>query len=186
MKRIRLPFFVLTILFFVIAFLERVAFDLGPNVELVTLVMLLASVYLGKQKALGLVFAVMLASDLVLGNTKIFIFTWSGFMIPVFVVNYLVGKFGSINKVILGTGMGIGANLFFYGWTNFGVWFLDGWGMYANDLGGLIQCYVNGLPFLKLQLTSTLLFVPLGFGLWELVSGFSLLWQGRRPYNWIE
>ena len=41
-------------------------------------------------------------------------------MIPVFVVNYLVGKFGSINKVILGTGMGIGANLFFYGWTNFG------------------------------------------------------------------
>ncbi len=49
----------------------------------------------------------------------------------------------------------------FYIWTNFGVWATDSWGMYSHDLNGLWRCYVNGLPFLKTQMASTCLFVPL-------------------------
>jgi len=172
-------------LLFLVAFLERVVFDLGPNVELVTLVMLFSSFYLGRREALGLVLAVMVVSDLFLGNTNILVFTWSGFLIPAFLLPWMVKKLGGMNKILLGTGMGFLANLFFYGWTNLGVWVLDGWGMYADDLGGLIQCYINGLPFLKLQMTSTLLFVPLGIGLWEAFGVVGLLWQGRRRYNWV-
>jgi len=136
-------------LLFLVAFLERVVFDLGPNVELVTLVMLFSSFYLGRREALGLVLAVMVVSDLFLGNTNILVFTWSGFLIPAFLLPWMVKKLGGMNKILLGTGMGFLANLFFYGWTNLGVWVLDGWGMYADDLGGLIQCYINGLPFLR-------------------------------------
>lgn len=156
------------------ATLERVVFDLGPNVELVTLVMLLTSFYFGKREAFGLVLGVMLISDLFLGNTNIFIFTWSGFLLPAMVIPYLAMKLRKMNRVVVGTGVGVGANLFFYAWTNFGVWLLDSWGMYSKDLLGLIQCYVNGLPFLKLQLTSTLLFVPIGIGIFELA-----VWYNR-------
>ena len=65
-----------------------------------------------------------------------------------------------MRRVVWGTGAGIGGSLFFYLWTNFGVWFLDSWGMYSKDLGGLVYCYMNGLPFLKNSLKSSVILVP--------------------------
>jgi len=47
------------------------------------------------------------------------------------------------------------------------VWLLDSWNMYPDDLSGLMMSYVGGLPFLKLQLFSTLLFVPAGLVVME-------------------
>jgi len=156
---------------FLASYLERVVFDLGPNIELVTLAMLLSASYLGTEKSLKLVLLILILSDMVIGNTNIFIFTWSGFLIPALLAGkiFMKARFSGSKRVLLGSGLGIMANLFFFIWTNFGVWALDNWGMYTNDLGGLIACYINGLPFLKAQLVSTLLFVPIGFSLHEYV-----------------
>lgn len=164
----------------VLALTERVGFDLGPNVELVTMAGLLAAAYLGKKQAVGVVLTAMIISDLVLGNTRIFLFTWSGFMIPMVAAGGMFKRW-KINRVVSGTIAGVGANLFFYLWTNFGVWALDGWGMYAKDWGGLTQCYINALPFLKLQLVSTLMFVPTAFGVVEgALSGV----LGKKENEW--
>ena len=149
-------------LFFILAFLERTLFNLGPNVELVTLTMLAASAYLSSKTTFKLIFLLMAATDLIIGNTSIFLFTWSGFLLPLLVLPRLLRRPPFIFKA---TSLGVLSNLFFYLWTNFGVWLLDSWGMYTNDLPGLIKSLVMGLPFLKLQLASTFLFVPLGFSL---------------------
>ena len=158
---------VLALTLFILAFIERVFFDLGPNTELVTFAMILSAAYLGRRESLGLTFLIIAVTDLVIGNTNIFIFTWSGFLIPAFLSGTIFGTFKvrGIKKVGLGTISAIGANLFFFFWTNFGVWLVGP--MYPKTLGGLATSYINGLPFLNMQLLSTLLFVPLGFFLFE-------------------
>ncbi len=155
---------------FILAFFERTVLDLGPNVELVTLAMLAGSIYLSRSKTFKLTFLLMAATDLVIGNTSIFIFTWTGFLLPIFLISLLRIRNSKL-EVFKATGLGVISNLFFFVWTNFGVWLLDTWGMYPHNLPGLIHCYVNALPFLRLQLASTLLFVPVGF---YLLSRYSL------------
>lgn len=146
---------------FVLAFLERTVFDFGANVELVTLAMLLASVYLSRNTALKLTFLLMVATDLVIGNTRIFLFTWSAFLLPILLFSKSI--FHRQPSILKFTSYGIFSNLFFYLWSNFGVWLLDSWNMYPKTLPGLLHCYYMGLPFLRLHLASTLLFIPLGF-----------------------
>ena len=145
--------------FFVLAFLERTLFDLGPNIELITLALVVSTFYINKKTAFILTLATIALSDIILGNTNIFIFTWTGFLIPIVFLNVFKKLKAS---VFLGTLTGVSANIFFFIWTNFGVWALDSWGMYPNTLQGLVQSYINGLPFLRYQLISTLIFVPLG------------------------
>lgn len=157
----------LALTLFLLAFIERVFFDLGPNTELVTLAMLLSAAYLGKRQSFWLTFAIMASTDLILGNSNIFIFTWSGFLIPALVSGtvFKAIKTNGVKMVGLGTITGVGANLFFYFWTNFGVWLLGN--MYPKTTAGLVTSYINALPFLKMQLVSTMFFVPLGFFLIE-------------------
>lgn len=150
---------------FVLAFIERVWFDLGPNIELVTLATILSAFYLNRNTTLFLTFGVVALSDLIIGNTNIFLFTWSGSVLPVLAIN--IFKNLKTNRILSATLAGISSNLFFFFWTNFGVWALDSWGMYPNTVIGLVQSYINGLPFLKYQLTSTIFFVPLGFIVYE-------------------
>lgn len=152
---------------FIIAFIERVWFDLGPNIEIVTLATILSAFYLNKKTSLLLTFGLIAGSDILIGNSNIFIFTWSGFILPILAIN--IFKNIKTNKIFSGILAGISANLFFFVWTNFGVWALDSWGMYSNTLFGLLQSYINGLPFLKYQLTSTLFFIPIGFLFYEVV-----------------
>jgi hypothetical protein len=151
----------LFIVLFLVAFTTRII-KLGPNFELVTTVMILSSYYLGKKQSLFLVFLILFVTDLILGNTNIFLFTWSGFLIPTFLISGVLKKI-KLNKILVGTGLGISTNIFFYFWTNFGVWLLDSWGMYPKTLAGLLICFINGLPFLKNQFISSLIFIPLGY-----------------------
>lgn len=175
--------YLLILLLFLLTLGERVLFDFGPNIELVTVSMLLVAFYFGAEKSLWFTLFVMLASDLFLGNTSIFLFTWSGFLIPVVVSGKIFQKKrtknieqsgGMFSRVFLGTGLGISTTLFFFLWTNFGVWALDSWGMYSNDLSGLMMSYINALPFLKNHLISTLVFVPTGFGVIEGIKSLRL------------
>jgi hypothetical protein len=152
---------------FFLAFIERVWFDLGPNLELITLATILSAFYLDKKTTFLLAIGTIALSDLAIGNSNIFIFTWSGIILPLLTIN--IFKKLKINKIFAGTLASISSNLFFFIWTNFGVWALDSWGMYPNTAFGLLQSYINGLPFLKYQLTSTLFFVPIGFLVYEVM-----------------
>ena len=151
---------------FLLALVERVWFDLGPNIELITLATILSAFYLNKKSAFLLTLGIMALSDLLIGNSNIFLFTWSGFILPILAINTF--KNLQVNKILSGTLAGISSNLFFFFWTNFGVWALDSWGMYPNTAFGLMSSFINGLPFLKYSLTSTLFFVPLGFLIYEI------------------
>lgn len=164
---------------FLLALIERVWFDLGPNIELVTVAAILGAFYLGKKYTLILTLLVIAASDLLIGNSNIFIFTWSGFLFPILAIN--IFKKLKINNIFSGTLAGISFNLFFFSWTNFGVWILDSWGMYPNTALGLIQSYLNGLPFLKYQLTSTLFFVPIGLIIIEYLFSKPLRFSNLLP-----
>ena len=157
---------------FAIAFGERVFFDLGPNIELVTTAMILSSFYFDKKASFWLTFAIIALSDRIIGNSNIFLFTWSGFLIP----SILLSKFfrnsklkirNSLWKTISLTGTGLLTNLFFYMHTNLGVWLIGN--LYPKTTSGLLMSYINALPFLRYQLTSTLIFVPIGFLLTEVV-----------------
>lgn len=153
-----------------VALLERIFFDLGPNVELVTLVIVLASMYLGVRYSVFVALAVTVLSDIVIGNTDILLFTWSGFLLPAIVLPRLIKRNSAFSNILNGTAAGAGSNLFFFAWTNFGVWLLSS--MYPNTAQGLLMSYINGIPFLKPQLLGTLLFIPLGITIFEFARFF--------------
>jgi hypothetical protein len=132
---------------------EKVAI---PNFEAITSLSLLAGSFLGG--IFGAVTSILMIffSDIYLGNTQIYLFTWSAFL--------LIGILGSLIKsnsrhyVFKISGLGLGSVLFFYLWTNFGWWIISG--MYEMSLLGLIKCYVAGLAFLRNQIISVLIFIP--------------------------
>ncbi len=148
--------------------LFRTVWHLGPNVEFVTASTLLAGSYLGFGWAIGIPLAIMLVTDLIIGNTNIFLFTWSGYL----VIGYLshlsnLSHFKRGEKILRAAGLGIIASFWFYLWTNFGVWLLDNWGMYPKTIAGLMSAYILGLPFLKYNLIGNLVLVPFSFILFE-------------------
>ena len=87
--------YLILIALFLVAFLERTVFDLGANIELVTMAMILASFYFGKKEAFWLTLAIMAATDIILGNTSILLFTWSGFLLPALFVYSALKKLGT-------------------------------------------------------------------------------------------
>ncbi len=153
----------------VLGILFRTVWHLGDNVEFVTAATFLASAYLGFRYAILVPFLILMITDLIIGNTNIFIFTWSAYII--------IGLFGYIglgssktcfrNRILQVTGMGFITSLWFYIWTNFGVWFLDSGLMYPKTIAGLIDSYILGIPFFKYNLIGNLVLVPTSFILIE-------------------
>ncbi|KPJ57528.1 hypothetical protein AMJ49_00150 [Parcubacteria bacterium DG_74_2] len=128
-----------------------------PNFEAVTALSLISGSFFGGIFA-GLIPLLMIfLSDIYFGNTLIFLFTWSAFI--------FIGSFGILFKkdskdyFLKISGGGIISVFFFYLWTNFGWWLVSR--MYPMNFQGLIECYIAGLPFLKNQLISALIFIPL-------------------------
>ena len=146
--------------------LFRTLWHLAPNVEFVTAASLLASFYLGKRYAVLVPFISIVASDLIIGNSNIYLFTWTGFLIIgvlaiIFEKLRKIKNLAGVKKIALGLSFGLVSSLWFYLFTNFGVWFLDSWGMYPKTLTGLISCYIAGIPFLQLNLIGNMVFIPL-------------------------
>lgn len=146
MKKLSLSF---ALIFAALA--ERLWWDLGPNVELIMTAGVLAAIYLGRRWGLAVSLISLAVSDLILGNTLIMIFTWSAFA--------LITLFGTLIKrrPLLAGGYGLLAALFFYFYTNFGVWLIGGF--YPHTFAGLVDAYVMGLPFLRLHAVSSGLFL---------------------------
>ncbi len=136
--------------------------DLGapPNLELVTAATFAATILLRSRWAFVVPLAVTVVSDVVLGNTAIALFTWSAWLV-VGLGSLLARNTTGWRRVGVGAAFGVAGSLWFFAWTNFGVW-LQGRGVwYPAGVDGLVASYVAGLPFLRTMLVGNLVLVPL-------------------------
>src|SRR3989338_30304 len=164
------------ILLIVLGVLFRTVLLLGDNIEFVTCAALLSGSFLSLYWALIVPLLIMVISDFFIGNTLIFLFTWSAYLI-IGILGFIFLRSQKSNFVatLQASFTGIIASLIFFLWTNFGVWLLDSYGMYSRDLSGLLESYIFGLPFLKMNLLGNLFFVPLSFFLFQLLHSLKFI-----------
>jgi len=167
-----------------IGVLTRTVFHIAPNVEFVTGVTLASAYFIRRKYSISVPFLVMFISDFIIGNSSIFLFTWSAFGIA-----WLAGRFISSDKFkgmierskILGLFLmselsGIIFTIFFYLWTNFGVVVVSN--MYPKNLEGLLLSYKMGLPFLLPQFLGNAIIVPSIFFISHVLYSFN--WNKLR------
>ena len=154
----------LSLLLIFLAVAERLWWDLGPNVELIMTASVLAAMYLGRNWGIAVALISLAISDLVLGNTMIMFFTWSGFAL-IALASGLIRR----RPVVAGI-YGLASALWFYFYTNFGVWLIGG--LYPHTLAGLLQSYIMGLPFLRLHAVTSVLFLSVSVSLIEIILAF--------------
>lgn len=164
-------------LLILVAVSERLWFDLGANVELVMTVSVIASIYLGRKWGVMVAVLALMISDLVIGNTAILIFTWSAFGLIAAGGGWLK-QWQGMKRSLAGAGYGLLGALWFYFYTNFGVWLIGG--LYPHTWQGLVGCYWMGLPFLKLHAVSSMILIGGGVELAAVIRNKD--WQKRISY----
>jgi hypothetical protein len=118
----------------------------------VAVIAFLSGYLLGGYYSFIIPLSVMIISDTLLGNTFIFLFTWSGFALIGLIGYYLQTKrYTGMSHVPTILGGSIGAILLYDVFTNFGSWL--GW--YPHTLQGLTLCYTLAVPFTLWHLLST-------------------------------
>lgn len=167
---------VLLFSFIALGFLTRTIFTIGPNVEFVTIASLGAGYFMNNKKlALIVPLVIMALSDAVIGNSSIFLFTWSAFLLTP-VIGIALSKYGqktsTANTALIGFGGSLLSIFIFFLWTNFGVVVTTS--MYPDTISGLFNSYINALPFLKNQLYSNMIFAPILFTLIALIKDVNL------------
>lgn len=142
-------------------------YQFAPNLEIVTVTSVIAAVIMGWRAALIIPLASMILSDLIIGNSSIFIFTWGSFAI-IGLGAVLLRKLNDKPKIQILSSVGFAAfsSFVFFIVTNFGVW-LQGW--YPATFAGLISSYVMAIPFYRTMLIGNLIMVPTAIAVWQLV-----------------
>jgi hypothetical protein len=133
------------------------------NFTPVAAIALFAGAYLNKKYALIVPLLLMAVSDIFIGMHNVFLFTWGAFVLTA-LLGKEIKKHKSVSSI---AGTSLVSSVLFYLITNFGVWFM-GW--YPQNLGGLLNCYIMGLPFLRDFTLSTLVYSAVFFGVYELVA----------------
>ncbi len=140
-----------------------------PNFSPVYSALLFGGARLKSRDSIWFPVALLAASDIVL-TTQVYHLRL-GWMEPwdwvAFAVVALIGRWlrdrVSVRTVVAASLAGPTA---FFLISNFAVWL--GWKMYPATWGGLLSCYVAGLPFFRNTLVSSLLFSGVLFGGYEL------------------
>ncbi len=158
-----------------------------PNLEIITVLALISGIYLGGIYTVAIPLLIIFLSDLVIGNTYIFLFTWTAFAM-IGLLGYLFRKKTCHSRTETKSSINSGGNpvstgdrksekkynfgiknsvvlallssIFFYLYTNFGWWLMSG--MYEYSLSGLIRCYYMAIPFFRNNLIGNMVFVPMG------------------------
>lgn len=166
------------ILYVFVGFLSRTSFHLGPNFEMVTALSVVSVLFLKNKKlAFAIPLAIMVLTDFAIGNSIIFLFTWTGMLIaPLSGTLFTQGKTHNAKRLTHSTqtpspkskfqtlslvSASILANIVFFLWTNLGVVLTTT--MYEKNIQGLMQSYINALPFFRNQLVSGIIFTPVIF-----------------------
>ncbi len=145
-------------------------YQFAPNLEIVTAASVLAAVTLGIYASITVSLFSMIISDMIIGNTDIFIFTWSAFVI-IGISAVLLKKLNKTAKkqIVYSVGFAAIASFMFFAITNFGVW-AQGW--YPQNFAGLMESYTMALPFYKTTLIGNLILVPAVISAWQLVKNY--------------
>ncbi|HUR30319.1 MAG TPA: DUF6580 family putative transport protein [Saprospiraceae bacterium] len=148
-----------------------------PNFTAVGAISLLGAAFASRRSiAIIIPFLIMLFSDMILNNLvyarlypedyKHFIFLYRGalwsyaaFGLVVIYGHTLFRNGIDLSKVLFGS---LGASLIFFILSNFGVWASTG--AYPVNFGGLMSCYIAGLPFMLNQVLGDLFFSLILFG----------------------
>ena len=107
---------------------------------------LISGRYLGDLFTFAIPLSIMIITDILIGNSMIFLFTWSGFVFMA-ITGYITHK----KSIFQFFGFGIISVIMYDIWTNFGCWI--GW--YPHNLQGLSLCYTLAIPFTLWHLLST-------------------------------
>lgn len=136
--------------------------DLGapPNLELITAATFFAAVLLRHRAAVLVPFAAAAVSDALLGNTSILLFTWTAWAV-IGLGALLARRTTGWRRLGAALGLGVGGSVWFFLWTNLGVWLQGRGSFYAPGLDGLLASYAAGLPFFRTMLLGNLILVPL-------------------------
>jgi hypothetical protein len=142
-------------------------YQFAPNLELVTAISVLAAITMGWRIALIVPIVTMIISDIIIGNSLIFIFTWGSFAI-IGLSAVVLRKLNDKPKlqIISSVGFAAAGTFLFFIVTNFGVW-LQGW--YPMTWAGLVDCFVMAIPFYRTMLIGNLILVPTVVIVWQLV-----------------
>ena len=73
---------------------------------------------------------------------------------------FLVRTRRSLGRV---AGAGLGSAVLFFLVSNFGVWVFGGGARYPLTFAGLVECYVQAIPYFRNTLVSMAVFLPLLF-----------------------
>lgn len=142
-------------------------YHIAPNLEIVTAVSVLAAVTLGFRAAIIVPITTMIVSDLIIGNSSIYIATWSSFAI-IGASAVLLKKLNQKPKaqILYSVGFAAASSFFFFIVTNFGVW-AQGW--YPATFAGLVDSYTMAIPFYRTMLIGNLILVPSTIAVWQVV-----------------
>jgi len=138
------------------------------NFTPVAAVALFAGALLPGWRACFAVLAALLVSDLLLGFPPgvLSFGVYGGFLAAI-----ALGRWLGTQRTWLKTGAAtLGGSMIFFIITNFVVWaFPEAHGQvdYAHTLSGLVECYVQALPFLRNAIVGDLFWVAMLFGLYE-------------------
>lgn len=141
-------------------------FNLAPNLELVTVASVLAAITFGWRASLTVAMSSMIMSDLIIGNTSIFVYTWGSFAvigIGAAILKKLNEKPGV--QILSSAGFAVISSFLFFAITNFGVW-AQGW--YPQTIAGLIDSYTMAIPFYRTMLIGNIIMVPTAVAAWQM------------------
>lgn len=141
--------------------------QLAPNLELVTVASVLAAVIIGWKSALVVPITSMVFSDLIIGNSSIFIYTWGSFVV-IGLGALLLRKLNQKPKsqILYSAAFAITSSFLFFAVTNFGVW-AQGW--YPATWAGLSNCFIMAIPFYRTMLIGNMILVPTAISIWQLI-----------------
>jgi hypothetical protein len=158
-------FYILSLLI-VIAALSRLL-PHPPNFAPIGALALFGGAYFTKKYWAFLVpMGAMLLADLFIGFHGTMIYVYGAFALIIGLGMLLKNKI-SAGRVAAAA---VGSSMTFFLITNFGVWL--GSAYYAQNLTGLINCYVAAIPFYHYTLASDLLFSGILFGLFEWIKNY--------------
>lgn len=142
-------------------------FGIAYNLELVTTVSVIAAIVIGWKAAVIVPMSSMAISDIFIGNSSIFVFTWSAF-VTIGISALLLRKLNNRPKsqIIYSLGFALASSFFFFIITNFGVW-SQGW--YPATWTGLIECFTMAIPFYRTMLIGNIIMVPTAVSIYQFV-----------------
>lgn len=142
-----------------IAALLRISGILPENVNPIAAIALFGgALFSNRIQGLIVPLAILFLSDLYLGLHDLMVPVYAGFVI-IGLIGFALRNNPSMGRALLGAGLG---SILFFLITNTAVWM--GSTFYSQDVGGLIDCYILGLPFFRNTLIGDLAFTALLFG----------------------